>query len=79
MIQFTPGCSNTHLPSFLKGYDSIKGKGVDQIVCLRSAHTRMPCIGAEHGSTLILNRTLGLCIAHSNAPSVLSPCFPCEA
>ena len=31
---FTPGCSNTHLPSFLKDFDRIKGKGVDKIVCL---------------------------------------------
>ena len=34
LCQFTPGCSNTHLPSFLKDYERIKGKGVDQIVCL---------------------------------------------
>jgi len=31
---FTPGCSNTHLPSFLKDYEKIKSKGVEQIVCL---------------------------------------------
>jgi len=30
---FTPGCSNTHLPSFLKDYEKIKGKGVNQIIC----------------------------------------------
>ena len=34
VVQFTPGCSNTHLPSFLKDYEKIKSKGVDQIVCL---------------------------------------------
>lgn len=31
---FTPGCSNTHLPSYLRDYDKLKGKGVDEILCL---------------------------------------------
>jgi len=31
---FTPTCSNSHLPSFIKDYDKIKGKGVDEIICV---------------------------------------------
>ena len=31
---FTPTCSAKHLPGFVQHADSIKGKGVDQIVCL---------------------------------------------
>ena len=31
---FTPGCSNTHLPGYLADHDTIKGKGVDDIICL---------------------------------------------
>ena len=31
---FTPGCSVTHLPGFVVQADTIKGKGVDMIVCL---------------------------------------------
>lgn len=30
---FTPTCSNSHLPSFVKHFDDIKKKGVDYIVC----------------------------------------------
>ena len=31
---FTPGCSKTHLPGFLKHADDIKSKGVDLILCI---------------------------------------------
>ena len=31
---FTPTCNNSHLPSFIKKYDEIKGKGIDNIICL---------------------------------------------
>ena len=31
---FTPGCSNTHLPGYVKDYDEFKGKGMDEIVCV---------------------------------------------
>ena len=31
---FTPTCNNSHLPSFIKKYDEIKSKGVDNIICL---------------------------------------------
>lgn len=31
---FTPTCSNQHLPGFIKFSGDIKGKGVDEIVCL---------------------------------------------
>lgn len=31
---FTPTCSATHLPSYIKKHEEIKGKGVDEIVCL---------------------------------------------
>ena len=31
---FTPGCSNTHLPGYVSKAEEMKGKGVDEIVCL---------------------------------------------
>ncbi len=31
---YTPGCSKTHLPGFIKLADQIKAKGVDEIWCL---------------------------------------------
>lgn len=31
---FTPGCSNTHLPGFLKNVEKLKAKGIDEILCL---------------------------------------------
>jgi 2-Cys peroxiredoxin 5 len=31
---FTPGCTNTHLPSYVNEYDAITGKGVDSINCI---------------------------------------------
>ncbi|PKQ01865.1 MAG: peroxiredoxin [Alphaproteobacteria bacterium HGW-Alphaproteobacteria-12] len=31
---FTPTCSNQHLPGFIQSSDTIKEKGVDEIVCL---------------------------------------------
>jgi len=31
---FTPGCSKTHLPGYVEKADTIKGKGVSEIVCI---------------------------------------------
>ena len=31
---FSPTCNNSHLPSFIEKYDEIKGKGIDNIICL---------------------------------------------
>lgn len=31
---FTPGCSKTHLPSFIADADALKAKGVDLVVCI---------------------------------------------
>lgn len=30
---FTPGCSKSHLPSFVNSFDELKQKGVDSIIC----------------------------------------------
>ena len=30
---FTPGCSKSHLPSFINNFDALKAKGVDEIIC----------------------------------------------
>jgi peroxiredoxin len=31
---FTPTCSAQHVPSYIKNYDALKAKGVDDILCL---------------------------------------------
>lgn len=31
---FTPGCSNSHLPSFIDAQDDLKAKGVDMTICI---------------------------------------------
>lgn len=31
---FTPTCSNSHLPSFVKNFDTLKEKGINRIICL---------------------------------------------
>ena len=31
---FTPGCSKTHLPGYVARAEEIKGKGIEEIVCV---------------------------------------------
>ncbi len=31
---FTPTCAQKHLPSYIKNADSIKAKGIDEIICI---------------------------------------------
>ena len=31
---FTPGCSKTHLPGYVAKADEMKGKGVEEIICV---------------------------------------------
>jgi peroxiredoxin len=31
---FTPGCSKSHLPSFIKAQDDLKAKGIDMTICI---------------------------------------------
>lgn len=31
---FTPTCSSAHLPSFMRVEDQLRGKGIDEIICL---------------------------------------------
>jgi len=31
---FTPTCSQQHLPSYIKNYDSIRASGIDEIICI---------------------------------------------
>ena len=73
---FTPGCSNTHLPSFLKDYDNIKSKGVDKIICL-SVNDAFVMHGTRRQHTRSLSST-HLCwpTADLLPPSVSSPLLP---
>jgi peroxiredoxin len=34
---FTPTCSKTHLPGYIKDYDNLKSAGADVIVCIAYA------------------------------------------
>ena len=48
---YTPTCSNEHLPGFVENADAIKGKGVDEIVCLAvNDPFVMQAWGNEHGA-----------------------------
>jgi 2-Cys peroxiredoxin 5 len=31
---FTPGCSKSHVPSFITAYDELLSKGIDMIICI---------------------------------------------
>ncbi|KAG2227860.1 hypothetical protein INT45_002098 [Circinella minor] len=31
---FTPTCTETHLPGFVKNYDALKAKGIDKVICV---------------------------------------------
>ncbi len=31
---FTPGCSKSHLPSFMEAKNELKGKGIEMIICV---------------------------------------------
>jgi peroxiredoxin len=47
---FTPGCSKSHLPSFITAQDELKTKGVDLTICLATndpyvMEVRVQCIG----------------------------------
>ncbi|XP_076068996.1 peroxiredoxin 5 [Oratosquilla oratoria] len=48
---FTPGCSKTHLPGYVKNSDDIRSKGVDEIVCVAvNDPFVMGAWGNQHGT-----------------------------
>ena len=48
---FTPGCSNTHLPGYVEGYDDIVAKGVSNLACVSVNDAFvMGAWGAAHGA-----------------------------
>jgi peroxiredoxin len=49
---FSPTCSETHLPGFVRGHDAIKAQGVDTIACLSANDAWVLGAWAEqHGAT----------------------------
>lgn len=49
---FTPGCSATHLPGYVENIDTIKSKGVDEVVCVAvNDPFVMAAWGEKHGCT----------------------------
>ena len=46
---FSPTCSQTHLPGYVKHHDAIKGSGVDAIVCLSTNDVWVLDAWAEQG------------------------------
>ena len=44
---FTPGCSVSHLPSFIERYDDLKNAGVDMVICTA---TNDPCARAPRAA-----------------------------
>nr|QCI61226.1 peroxiredoxin-5 [Trachidermus fasciatus] len=48
---FTPGCSKTHLPGFVQQAEDLKGKGVQEVVCISVNDAFvMAAWGKEHGT-----------------------------
>eukprot|EP01111_Echinosteliopsis_oligospora_P001460 TRINITY_DN121_c0_g1_i1.p1 TRINITY_DN121_c0_g1~~TRINITY_DN121_c0_g1_i1.p1 ORF type:complete len:160 (-),score=54.32 TRINITY_DN121_c0_g1_i1:34-513(-) len=45
---FTPGCSATHCPSFVRGGDALKAKGVDLVVCVATNDVFVMDAWGEH-------------------------------
>jgi hypothetical protein len=43
---FTPGCSKSHVPSFITAYDELLSKGIDIIICIATndAYVMEVCI-----------------------------------
>ena len=49
---FTPGCSKSHLPSYIADFDKLKAKGVDVIVCTATNDSYvMAAWGEQQGAT----------------------------
>jgi len=49
---FTPGCSKTHLPGYVTNASGMKGKGIDEIVCVSvNDPFVMEAWGQAHGAT----------------------------
>ena len=48
---FTPGCSKTHLPGYVEATEDLKGKGVEEIVCVAvNDPFVMEAWGKQHGA-----------------------------
>ena len=45
---FTPGCSKSHLPSFVNNFDALKEKGVDHIICTATNDANVMFFWGEH-------------------------------
>lgn len=45
---FTPGCSKTHCPSFVRGSKLLKEKGIDEVVCTAVNDPFVMSAWAEH-------------------------------
>ena len=77
---FTPTCSATHLPSYIKDYERMKEKGVDRIVCL-SVNDPFVMKGPSLHTptrTAVSLPPLRLCFclfSHSSPPPPLLPSF----
>jgi 2-Cys peroxiredoxin 5 len=49
---FTPGCSKTHLPGYVDGFDTFRSKGIDSIHCVSVNDAFvMTAWGEAHGAT----------------------------
>jgi peroxiredoxin len=49
---FTPGCSKSHLPSFINAKDELKEKGIDMIICIATNDLYvMEAWGQQSGGT----------------------------
>jgi len=45
---FTPGCSKSHLPSFVNNFDLLKDKGVHHIICTATNDANVMYFWGEH-------------------------------
>jgi peroxiredoxin len=51
---FTPGCSKSHLPSYITAQDDLKAKGVDMTICVATNDAYVMEVSGDSGVCLLI-------------------------